>query len=191
MNVGLFFGSFNPVHNGHLIIAQHIANQEYVDQVWLVISPHNPLKQKSSLANDYDRLHLVNIAVEDNPEIKSSSIEFNLPRPSYTIDTLSHLSEKYPQHQFTLIMGSDNLASLHKWKNYELLLSNYTILIYTRPKFEESLPFTDHPAIRFCSAPLIDISSTYIREQIKMGKSIRYLVPEKVFEYLEGSRMYK
>lgn len=191
MKVGLFFGSFNPVHNGHLIIAQHIANLENIDQVWLVISPHNPLKQKSSLANDYDRLHLVNLALEDNPAIKSNSIEFSLPKPSYTIDTLSYLSEKYPQYQFSLIMGSDNLDSLHKWKNYEQILSKYSILVYKRPKFENELLFSDHPSVQFCIAPLIDISATYIRDQIKLGKSIRYLVPDKVFEYLDGSRMYK
>ncbi|MBK8485912.1 MAG: nicotinate-nucleotide adenylyltransferase [Saprospiraceae bacterium] len=191
MNIGLFFGSFNPVHTGHLIIAQHIANQVEIDQVWLVVSPHNPLKLKSTLAADYDHLHLVNLALEDNPNIKSCSVEFKLPQPSYTIDTLTHLNEKYPQHRFHLIMGEDNLQSIKKWKNYELILANYQIYIYRRPDSEHTSEFFTHPNIRICKAPLLEISSTAIRDLIKEGKSIRYLVPDKVFEYLEGSTLYK
>ena len=191
MTIGLFFGSFNPIHTGHLIIAQHIANFNEIDQVWLVVSPHNPLKTKSSLANDYDRLHLVNLALEDNPKIKASSIEFKLPQPSYTIDTLAHLKEKYPEHEFALIMGADNLQSLHKWKHYELLLQNHTIYIYQRSGSLKENLFPEAKNILFCDAPLLDISSTYIRTKIKEGKSIRYLVPDKVFEYLEGSTIYK
>ncbi|MEI2696436.1 MAG: nicotinate (nicotinamide) nucleotide adenylyltransferase [Saprospiraceae bacterium] len=191
MTVGLFFGSFNPIHTGHLIIAQHIANLNEIDQVWLVVSPHNPLKTKSSLANDYDRLHLVNLALEDNPKIKASSIEFKLPQPSYTIDTLAHLKEKYPEHEFALIMGADNLLNLQKWKHYELLLQNHTIYIYQRSGSAKENPFPNAKCIVFCDAPLLDISSTYIRASIKEGKSIRYLVPDTVFEYLEGSTLYK
>lgn len=191
MNIGLFFGSFNPVHTGHMIIAQHLANQPEIDQVWLVVSPHNPLKSKSSLANDYDRLHLVNLAIEDNPKIRSCKVEFDLPQPSYTIDTLAYLKEKHPQHTFALIMGSDNLLSLPKWKHYELILQNHLIYIYNRPNADEENPLTTHPSVRICKAPLIEISSTDIRKDIAEGRSIRYLVPDKVFEYLEGSRMYK
>ena len=192
MTIGLFFGSFNPIHTGHLIIAQHIANFNEIDQVWLVVSPHNPLKAKSSLANDYDRLHLVNLALEDNPKIKASSIEFKLPQPSYTIDTLAYLKEKYPEHEFALIMGADNLQSLAKWKHYELLLQNHTIYIYHRSNSSHlQNTFPNAKCIVFCDAPLLDISSTYIRASIKEGKSIRYLVPDTVFEYLEGSNLYK
>lgn len=191
MNIGLFFGSFNPVHTGHMIIAQHLANQPEIDQVWLVVSPHNPLKSKSSLANDYDRLHLVNLAIEDNSKIKSCKVEFDLPQPSFTIDTLAYLKEKYPQHTFALIMGSDNLLSLPKWKHYELILQNHLIYIYNRPNADEENPLITHPNVRICKAPLIDISSTEIRNAIAEGRSIRYLVPDKVFEYLDGSRMYK
>ena len=191
MNIGLFFGSFNPIHTGHMIIAQHMANQPEIDQVWLVVSPHNPLKSKSGLAKDYDRLHLVNLAVEDNLKIRSCNVEFNLPQPSYTIDTLAYLKEKYPQHVFALIMGSDNLMSLPKWKNYEHILQNHLIYIYNRPNTDEVNPLSLHPNVKICKAPLIDISSTEIRNAIKDGWSVRYLVPDKVFEYLDGSRMYK
>lgn len=191
MNIGLFFGSFNPVHTGHMIIAQHLANQAEIDQVWLVVSPHNPLKLKSSLANDFDRLHLVNLSVEDNPKIKSCNVEFNLPQPSYTIDTLAYLKEKHPQHAFALIMGSDNLLSFHKWKHYQLILQNHLLYIYNRPNALDKNPLAFHSSVKICTAPLIDISSTEIRAAINKGTSIRYLVPDKVFEYLEGSRMYK
>ena len=124
MKIGLFFGSFNPVHNGHLIIANYVCERTELDKVWLVVSPQNPLKQKETLLREYDRLHLINLAIEDNKNLKASNIEFKLPKPSYTIDTLIYLKEKYPQHQFALIMGSDNLATLHKWKNYEQILKN-------------------------------------------------------------------
>ncbi len=191
MNIGLFFGSFNPVHTGHMIIAQHLANRGDLDQVWLVVSPHNPLKQKASLANDYDRLHLVNLAVEDNPKIKSCNIEFGLPKPSYTIDTLAHLKEKYAHHHFSLIMGSDNLDSLPKWKHHELILKEHKIYIYNRPDSSHDNPLRTYPNVILCEAPLIYISSTEIRRMISSGSSVRYLVPDKVFEELELSRLYK
>jgi len=190
MRVGLFFGSFNPIHTGHLIIAQHIANQPEIDQVWLVVSPQNPFKSKQSLAGDYDRLHLVNLAIEDNPSLKSCSIEFNLPQPSYTIDTLTHLHEKYPRHEFSLIVGSDILSTFHKWKNHERILSNHKIYVYLRPGSIEALEYREHSSFVFCEGPRIDISASYIRECIQQGKSIRYLVSDKVFEYLDGSNMY-
>ena len=174
-----------------MIIAQHLANQAEIEQVWLVVSPHNPLKLKSSLAKDYDRLHLVNLAIEDNPKIRSCKVEFDLPQPSYTIDTLTYLKEKYPQHVFALIMGSDNLLSLPKWKHHELILQNHLIYIYNRPNADKENPLSSHPNVRICKAPLIEISSTEIRNAIAEGHSIRYLVPDKVFEYLNGSRMYK
>lgn len=189
-HIGLFFGSFNPVHTGHLIIAEYMADMTSLDQVWLVVSPHNPLKDRATLANDFDRLHMVQIAIDDNPKLRASNIEFSLPKPSFTIDTMAYLHEKYPQHQFSLIMGSDNLESIHKWKNFEVLLERYHIHIYQRPG-------TDHNAgpssakITLHQVPLLEISSTYIRKQIAGGHSIRYMVPESVFQYLEGSRLYR
>lgn len=169
-----------------------MATQSDLEEVWLVVSPHNPLKSKKSLANDYDRLHLVNLAIEDNDRLRVSNIEFQLPQPSYTVDTLAYLREKYPTRQFVLIMGADNLATLHKWKNYELLLRHYPIYVYNRPAFDDLL-FPDFPTaeIRFFQAPLLDISATYIRNCIKNGFSIRYLVPDKVFHYLEENNLYK
>ncbi|RZW40695.1 MAG: nicotinate-nucleotide adenylyltransferase, partial [Flavobacteriaceae bacterium] len=183
MKVGLYFGSFNPVHVGHMIIANHMVNNTDMDQLWMVVSPHNPLKQKKTLAKDYDRLHLLNLAIGDLTNIKASDIEFKLPKPSYTIDTMVYLEEKYPQHQFCLIMGGDNLASFHKWKNYEKLLENYPIYVYRRPNYD--LPeIASHENIILEEAPLLDISASFIRSQIRSKKSIKYLVPDKVYEYL-------
>lgn len=190
MKIGLFFGSFNPIHVGHLIIANYMATQTDLDQVWLVVSPQNPLKKKSTLARDYDRLYLVRIAIEDNTALKASDIEFGLPKPSYTIDTLTYLSEKHPQHQFTLIMGGDNLATLHKWKNYELLLERYPIYVYRRPEYALG-EMEHHPQVKVFSAPLMQISASYIRKCIAAGHSIQYLVPDPVFEYLQSSHLYK
>ena len=190
MKIGLFFGSFNPVHTGHLIIAQHLATRTDLDRVWMVVSPQNPLKEKKTLARDHDRLHLVRLATDDNPLLEASNVEFDLPKPSYTVDTLTYLKEKYPQHEFALIMGGDNLENFHLWKNYEKILSDHRIYVYKRPNYSNG-DLGDHPAIQFCEAPLLDISATYIREAIKNGASIRYLVPEPVWEYLEGSKLYR
>mgnify|MGYP000865216193 CR=1 FL=1 len=189
--VGLFFGSFNPIHTGHLIIAEHMATRTELEQVWVVVSPHNPLKQRATLANDFDRLHMVQLAIEDNPRLKASNIEFSLPKPSYTIDTMVYLHEKYPQHQFSLIMGSDNLVTIHKWKNFELLLQRYTLHIYKRENHTDIPPLPAGADIRIYDVPMIDISSTYIRQCLASGQSIRYLVPESVYQFLDGSRMYK
>ncbi|MFZ1380810.1 MAG: nicotinate (nicotinamide) nucleotide adenylyltransferase [Saprospiraceae bacterium] len=191
MKIGLYFGSFNPIHIGHLIIAQHILNHTEIQRLWFVISPHNPLKDKASLANDRDRLHLVQLAIEDNPSMKASDIEFKLPQPSYTIDTLTYIKEKYPRYEFALIMGADNLISLPKWKNYQLLINNYPIYIYKRPNYPIESALVQHENIHILDTPLLDISSTWIRQLIKTKKSIRYLVPEKVFEYLESSHLYR
>jgi nicotinate-nucleotide adenylyltransferase len=190
IKTGLFFGSFNPVHIGHLIIANYMATATDLQEVWMVVTPQNPLKPKNTLANDYDRLHLVRIAIDDNPKIRASDIEFSLPKPSYTIDTLTYLSEKYNNREFVLIMGGDNLATLHKWKNYEAILSYYSIYVYKRPAYELGL-FSQHPSVRFFDAPLLDISATYIREAIKNKLSIRYLVPEPVHQYIETSTLYR
>ena len=189
IKTGLFFGSFNPVHVGHMIIANHMLNHTDLDKVWLVVSPHNPLKKKSTLANDYDRLHLVKLAIGEELNLKASDIEFALPKPSYTIDTMTYLQEKYSDHEFSLIMGGDNLATLHKWKNYELLLERFRIFIYKRPSYD--LPeLMHHENIRIAEAPLLDISSSYIRKMIKEKKSVRYLVPDKVYEYLNDFPIY-
>ncbi len=190
MKIGLFFGSFNPIHLGHLVIANYMATQTDLKKVWLVVSPQNPLKQKNTLARDRDRLHLVRLGIGENPLLQASDIEFDLPKPSYTIDTLVHLKEKYPQHEFVLIMGGDNIGTLHKWKNYELLLRDYPIYVYKRPNYELG-DLATHPSVHFFDAPMMDISATYIRNCIQQKQSIRYLVPDAVFEYMEGSSMYK
>ncbi len=190
MNVGLFFGSFNPIHVGHLIIANYMATQTDLEQVWLVVSPHNPLKPKKTLARDRDRLNMVQNAVENNPKLKASDVEFKMPQPSFTIDTLTLLTEKYPQHQFTLIMGGDNLVSLPKWKNFEIILARYRIYVYARPDFE-SEQFKNHTDVEIFNAPMMDISATYLRDCIQKGKSIEYLVPDKVLQYIEEAGLYK
>ncbi|MBP7272482.1 MAG: nicotinate-nucleotide adenylyltransferase [Saprospiraceae bacterium] len=189
MKTGLFFGSFNPVHVGHMIIANYVVQHTDLQQVWMVVSPHNPLKEKASLANDYDRFHLVQLAIGDNANLRASDIEFSLPKPSYTIDTLTYLQEKYPTKQFALIMGGDNLASLNRWKNYELLLRDYDIYVYKRPQYELG-EFANAPRVKVVEAPLLDLSATYIRSQIKAGNSVQYLVPDAVYEYLQGSTLY-
>jgi nicotinate-nucleotide adenylyltransferase len=188
--IGLFFGSFNPVHTGHMVIANYMATQTPLDKVWMVVSPHNPLKKKSSLAPDYDRLHLVNLAIGDNPLLRASDIEFKLPRPSYTIDTLAYLKEKYPNKEFVLIMGGDNLGTLHKWKNYEVLIRDYKIFVYRRPSYEPG-ELASHPNIQIFDAPLMQISSSYIRQCIANELSVEYLVPDKVFDYLQSSGLYQ
>lgn len=188
--IGLFFGSFNPIHVGHTIIANFIATQTDLKEVWLVVSPQNPLKKKSSLAKDHDRLHLVKLAIGDNPNLRASDIEFALPKPSYTIDTLTFLKEKYPKKQFTLIMGGDNLATLHKWKNYELLLRDYEIYVYQRPSYELG-DLANHPSIKIFEAPLMQISASYIRKCLKAGQSVQYLVADAVFEELNRANLYR
>lgn len=190
MKIGLFFGSFNPIHVGHLVIAEHMASRTDLDQIWLVVSPHNPLKDKSSLANDYDRLHLVNMAIDDNDNLRSSNIEFGLPKPSYTVDTLEYLKEKHPSHDFSLIMGGDNIASLHKWKNYERLIENYRIFVYKRPGFEFPTNLAN-ANIEVVEAPMMNISASFIRKSIKEGKSVRYLLHPAVLEQIEKSTLYR
>ncbi len=189
MKIGLYFGSFNPIHNGHLIIAQHVLNETDLKQVWFVVSPQNPFKQQKTLLNEYDRLHLVNLAIQKSTSFKAIDIEFNLPKPSYTINTLIYLQEKYPQHEFSIIMGSDSLQNLDKWKNAETIMERYPIYVYTRPGF---------PAIQegvaelhSLNAPLLEISATHIRELLVAGKSIRFLVPEIVHDEIELTGYYK
>jgi nicotinate-nucleotide adenylyltransferase len=189
-NIGLFFGSFNPIHTGHMIIAEYMADRTDLKQIWFVVSPHNPLKARSTLANDFDRLHMVQLAVEDNPKLRASNIEFSLPKPSYTIDTMAYLHEKYPGHSFSLIMGSDNLESIHKWKNFQVLLERYTIHIYKRPG-TDTIPAPEGSKVIFHDVPLMEISSTFIRKSLAEGRSVRYMVPDLVYQYLDSSRLYR
>jgi nicotinate-nucleotide adenylyltransferase len=188
MKIGLYFGSFNPIHVGHLIIGSFVANNTDVDQVWFVVSPHNPLKKSSTLLNEYHRLHLVQLAIKDDEQLKASNIEFKLPRPSYTIDTLTYLTEKYKDYEFVVIVGSDSFQNISKWKNFEQLLKNYCLYVYQRPGFEVK---EDNSNIKILSAPLLEISSTSLRHLIKEGKTIRYLVPDGVREEIEKNRYYK
>ncbi len=189
MEIGLYFGSFNPIHTGHLIIASYAKHTTTLQQVWLVVSPHNPLKVASSLLNEYDRIHLVNTAVQNDSFIKVSDIEFRLPKPSYTVDTLTALQEKYPQHQFSIIMGSDSFTNLTRWKNYEYLVQHYKFYVFKRHGFdiEDDLG----AALEIVQAPLLDISSTQIRDFIKKDIPVKYMVPEAVATEIEKNGYYK
>lgn len=190
MKVGLFFGSFNPIHQGHLILAEAVLTKTDIQELWFIISPQNPFKKKKNLLSEYDRLKLVELAVEDHDRIRASNIEFFLPKPSYTIDTLTHLADKYRNHEFALVMGQDNLQYLHKWKNYEAILKYYPIFVYPRVTADPG-PLDAHEAVTLFEAPLLNISATYIRNEIKAGNSIRYLVPEDVRSYIETKGLYK
>jgi nicotinate-nucleotide adenylyltransferase len=192
MKIGLYFGTFNPIHVGHLIIANHMAEHSDLDQIWMVVTPHNPHKKKSTLLDDYHRLEMVHLATKDFPKIQPSDIEFKLPQPNYTVNTLANLHEKFPQHEFSLIMGEDNLNSLHKWKNYEVILKNHAIYVY--PRFnsgEMDDQFINHPNIHRIGAPIVELSSTFIRESIKNDKNISPMLPKEVWEYVEHNLFYK
>lgn len=192
MKIGLYFGTFNPIHVGHLIIANHMAEHADLDQVWMVVTPHNPLKKKDTLLDDYHRLQMVHLATDSFEKLKPSDIEFKLSQPNYTVNTLVHLQERYPNHEFSLIMGEDNLKTLHKWKNYEVILENYDIYVYPRISSEvENLELKNHPKIHLIDAPIVEISSTFIRNNIKDGKNIQPLLPEKVWEYIDHNNFYK
>ena len=191
MKVGLFFGSFNPVHVGHLIIANYVVESTDLDQIWFVVSPQNPFKQRSNLLDEYDRLQLVELACEDNDRLFPSNIEFGLPKPSYTSDTLAYLYDRFPSYRFSLLMGSDNLKSLHKWKNFEVILNNQEVIVYKRSGAATSR-FDDHPNVNILEGvPQLNISSTFIRKLIKEGKSIRYIVPDKAAQYIEEMNLYR
>ncbi|MFP5041537.1 nicotinate (nicotinamide) nucleotide adenylyltransferase [Parasediminibacterium sp. JCM 36343] len=191
MKIGLYFGSFNPIHIGHLIIANHVANFTDVDQVWLVISPQNPLKPSHHLLNEYHRLHLVQKAVEGNKLLKASDVEFKLPKPSYTIDTLIYLQEKYPLHDFNIVMGSDSFLNINNWKNAQILLANYPFIVYNRPGFSVNNSINVKKGLKILDAPLLEISATAIRSRIKDGKSIQYLVSDIVNHEIIENGYYK
>ncbi|MEM6629605.1 MAG: nicotinate (nicotinamide) nucleotide adenylyltransferase [Bacteroidota bacterium] len=189
MNIGLYFGSFNPIHQGHLIVAQTALNQSPLDVVWFVVSPQNPFKKKQNLLNEYDRFRMAELAIEGNKQLLASNVEFSLPKPSYTIDTLVHLTNRYRSYRFSLIMGSDNLRHLPKWKKADLLLKEFPIYVYPRPGSPTEWPH-EAGSIEFFEAPFLAISATYIRRSIRLGQSIQYLLPEKVREYIQKGNLY-
>ncbi|NVK53597.1 MAG: nicotinate-nucleotide adenylyltransferase [Flavobacteriaceae bacterium] len=192
MNIGLYFGTFNPIHVGHLIIANHMVEHSDLDEVWLVVTPHNPFKKKSTLLDNNHRFELVYRATEEYSKIKPTDIEFNLPQPNYTVHTLAHISEKYPQHRFSLIMGEDNLKSFHKWKNYEVILAHHHIYVYPRiSEGNTETRFNKHPKIHLTDAPIIQISSTQIRKGIKEQKNVQPLLPKAVWKYIDEMNFYK
>jgi len=192
MKIGLYFGTFNPIHVGHIIIANHLVEYSDLDEIWMVVTPHNPHKKKSSLLENHHRYQLVYIALEDYPKIKPSDIEFKLPQPNYTVNTLAHIGEKYPQHEFSLIMGEDNLKSFHKWKNYEVILENHEVYYY--PRIAEGTVktmFENHPKINKVDAPIIQISATLIRDGIKNNKNVAPMLTKEVWNYIDEMNFYR
>ena len=190
LTVGLFFGTFNPIHIGHLAIANYMVEYSCINQLWFVVSPQNPFKKKTSLLDDYQRLEMVHRAAGSDFRFRVSDIEFYLPKPSYTIDTLTYLQEKYPKYQFKILMGSDNIEDIHKWKNYKQILDNHGILVYPRPGFDMS-KIELHPNISIINAPVMDISSSFIRNAIHEGKDVRHYVPTQTWEYIEEMNFYR
>lgn len=192
MKIGLFFGSFNPIHVGHLILANHIVEHVDIDQIWFVVSPQNPLKEKKTLLADHHRLAMVEIAVANNDKFRASNVEFGLPQPNYTVVTLAKLKEKHPNYTFSLIMGEDNLRNIHKWYNYEQILNNYTIIVYPREESEGEFSEKEYPRIQLLKdVPLMKLSSTYIRDAIKTKKSVKYVLTEEVWNYIDTMNFYK
>ncbi len=190
MKIGLFFGSFNPIHTGHMVLANYMLEFTDLERIWFVVTPHNPLKKKATLLSDVQRLALVRAAIGENPKYKASNIEFSLPQPSYTVNTLAHLEEKYPNDEFALIMGSDNIESLNKWKNFEVILERYKIYVYPRPGFAGG-EFAKHKSVVMTDAPQMSISSTMIREAIKAKKNMQYFMPEGAWKYCEEMHFYE
>jgi len=190
MKIGLFFGSFNPIHIGHMIIANVMAENADLNKVWFIVSPQNPHKPSKGLLHEFDRYDMVKAAIADNFRLEVSDVELHLPKPSYTIHTLAHLSEKHPGKEFKLILGEDNLENFTKWKNYEQILNHHGIYVYPRPNVTNS-DLKRHPNVTMIDAPVLDISATYIRNCIKNNKSIRYLVPEVVEQMIRTKQFYK
>jgi len=192
MKIGLYFGTFNPIHIGHLIIANQLAEQSDLDQIWLVVTPQSPFKKKQSLLDNYQRLEMVFRATEDYDKLQPSDIEFSLPQPNYTVNTLAHLQDKYPHHEFSLIMGEDNLKSFHKWKNHQVILENHDIYVY--PRISEGTietQFEGHKRIHHVNAPIIELSSTFIRQSIKNGINVKPMLPQTVWQYIDEMNFYK
>jgi len=192
MKIGLYFGTFNPIHVGHLTIANHMVEFSDLDQVWFIVTPHSPFKKKNTLLDDYQRLEMVYQATKSYDHLQPSDIEFKLPQPNYTINTLVHLEEKYPKHDFSLIMGEDNLKGFHKWKNYEVILENYNLYVYPRiSEGKVETQFDGHDKIHRVKAPIMEISSTFIRNAIKDHKNIRPLLPAEVWKYIDEMNFYR
>lgn len=190
MKIGLFFGSFNPIHVGHLALANYMLSFSNLNQVWFVVSPHNPLKEKKQLLHQNQRLELVELAISNHENMRSSNIEFSLPQPSYTINTLTYLKEKFPEHNFSLIIGQDNLQNFAKWKNHDVILNKYKLLVYPRPNCQIS-EFDTHPNVQLTDAPLMEVSSTFIRNAIKNKKDVRFFLTEKVWQYIDEMNFYR
>ena len=191
LKIGLYFGSYNPVHIGHLAIANYMVEYTDIDQLWFIVSPQNPHKKKTNLLDDYQRLEMVYRAVEGDDRLRASNIEFGLPKPSYTINTLAYLNDQHPDYHFQILMGSDNLENFHKWKNYETIIENYGVIVYPRPRFDKS-KINMHKNITIAeNAPLMEISSSFIRKAIHEGRDFRHFMPTKSFEYLDEMNFYK
>lgn len=191
MRIGLFFGSFNPIHLGHLVIADVMANHTDLDQIWFVVSPQNPFKSSRSLLHEFDRLKMVELAIADNYKFKAVDVEFRMPKPSYTADTLAYLSDKHPDNEFRLIIGEDNLVHFHKWKNYESILDHYGLYVYPRPNVDKDKIKVAHDNIRYVESPMLDISATFIRNSIKHNHSVKYLLHEGVIGYIRSKHFYE
>lgn len=192
MKIGLYFGTFNPIHVGHVIIANHMIEYSDLDEIWMVVTPHNPHKKKSSLLANHHRLELVYLAVQKYTKIKPSDIEFKLPQPNYTVNTLAHINEKYPQHEFHLIMGEDNLKSFHKWKNYDTILEHHHLYVYPRiSEGKGATQFDNHPKIHKIAAPIIQLSASLIREGIKNNKNVAPMIPIESWEYIDEMNFYR
>lgn len=191
LKVGLYFGSYNPIHIGHLAIANFMVEYTDINQLWFVVSPQNPHKQKKNLLEDYQRLEMVHRAVEGDDRLRASNIEFNLPKPSYTVDTLAFLKDQYPNYDFKILMGSDNLENFHKWKNYESIVENFGVIVYPRPGFDRSKVKENKNITLAEGAPLMEISSSFIRNAIKEGKDVRHFIPSKTWDYMEEMNFYK
>ena len=190
MKVGLYFGSFNPIHNGHLMLANYIVEFADIDALWFVISPQNPFKPKAGLLADYHRFELVNRAIEGFSKFRACNVEFSMPQPSYTVDTLAVLHEKYPDYQFYVIMGGDNLVNFDKWKNSQVILDNYNLLVFPRSGYDGE-KYKNHPSVTILKTPLFDVSGSFIRDSISQGKDVRFFMPEKAFTYLDEMNFYK
>ncbi len=191
MKIGLFFGTFNPVHIGHMVIANYMVEYTDLEQIWMVVTPQNPFKQKESMLKDYDRLHLVRLAIGDDNRIKGSDAEFGLPQPNYTSTTLAYLKEKYPENDFALIMGADNLNHFHKWKNHEIILENHDLYVYPRLDANEGGEFRKHYKVNYVDAPVMKVSSSFIRKALTEGKNVNYYMPTNVAKYVEEMNLYR
>lgn len=190
LNTGLLFGSFNPIHIGHLALANYMLEYTSLDEIWFMVSPHNPFKESNGLADEAKRLNMVELAIEAEPRFRACNLEFELPRPSYTINTLKKLSELYPSHRFTIIMGSDNLLSIDRWKDASTIITGYPILVYPRPGYDVGF-LPENSNIQIIKAPLLDISSTMIREGLAQGKELRFLLPAGIYNYIHKNRLYQ